>query len=95
MGFCDDSGLGIGGVWLKPHRLGKDLVWRHPWLEDIIANLVSSTNTEGRITNSNLELAALILHEATLIAEVQEAHMAAPCYGSDNAPTISWSLREA
>ena len=49
----------------------------------------------GAITNSNLELAALILHEATLIAEVPDASLAAPRSGSDNTPTASWSTKEA
>ena len=43
---------------------------RHPWPPGIIADLVSSTNRDGTITNSDLELAALVLHEATLLAAV-------------------------
>ena len=78
MGFCDASGIRTGGVWLDPSCLGKDLVWRHPWPADIIANLVSSTNREGTITNSDLELSALVLHEATLLAVVPETRLAAP-----------------
>ena len=31
------------------------------------------------ITNSNLELATLILQEATLLEAAPKAHMAAPC----------------
>ena len=60
-----------------------------------IADLVSSTNRDGTITNSDLELAALVLHEATLLAAVPEARRAAPRSGSDNTPTVSWSTREA
>ena len=45
--------------------------------------------------NSDLELAALILHEATLLAAVPEARLAAPRSGSDNTPTVSWSTKEA
>ena len=44
LGFCDASGLRAGGVWLDPSCLGKHLVWRHLWLAEIIADLVSSTN---------------------------------------------------
>ena len=95
MGFCDDSGLRAGIVWLDPSLSGNDLVWRHPWLADIIADLVSSTNREGTITNSNLELAALVLHEATLIVAVLEARLSIPRSGPDNTPTVSWSTKEA
>ena len=47
------------------------------------------------ITNSDLKLAALVLHEATLLAAVPEARLAASCSGSDNTPTISWRTKEA
>ena len=70
-------------------------MWRHPCPADIIANLVSSTNREGTITNSDLELDALVLHEATLLAAVLEIRLAAPHSGSDNTPTVSWSTKEA
>ena len=65
-------------MWLDLSLLGKDLVWRHPWPADIIYDLVSSTNREGTITNSDLELSALVLHEATLLAVVPETRLAAP-----------------
>ena len=74
---------------------GQDLVWRRPWPADIIANLVSAMNREGTIKNSNLELAALVLHEATLLAAVPGARLAAPRSGSYNTLTISWSTKEA
>ena len=95
IGFCDASGLGAGGVWLDPSHLGKDLVWHHPWLSDIIAKLVSSTNRERTITNYNLELVALFLHKATLLAAVTDARLAAPHSGSKNTPTASWSTKES
>ena len=62
LGFFHASGLGDWGVWLDSSRLRKGLVWRHPWPAEIIADLVSSTNREGTIANSDVELAALILH---------------------------------
>ena len=78
LGFCDTSGLGAGGVWLDPDRTGQNLVWRLPWSPDIVANLVSSTNHQGKITNSDIELAALVLQEATLLEAVPKASVAAP-----------------
>ena len=70
-------------------------MWGHPWPPDIIADLVSSTNREGTITNPDLELAALVLHEATLLAAVPEVRLVVPRSGSDNTPTVSWSTKEA
>ena len=93
LGFCNTSGLGAGVVWLDPPCLGKYLVLCHPWPADIITNLVSSTKREGTTTNSDLELAALILHKATLISAVPDARLAAPRSGSDNTLTVSWSTK--
>ena len=70
-------------------------MWIHPWPADIITDLVSSTNREGEITNSDLELAALVLHEATLLTAVHEARLAAPRSRSNNTCTFSWSTKEA
>ena len=95
LGFCDASGLGAGGVWLDPARTGQNLVWRHPWPPYSVASLVSLTNPQGTIANSNLELAALVLQEVTLLKSVPKARMAVPRSGPDNTPTVSWSTREA
>ena len=65
------------------------MMWHHPWPVDIIADLISSMNREGTITNFDLELASLLLHEATLLMAVLEARLAAPFSGSDNTPTVS------
>ena len=94
LGFCEASGLGAGEVWLHPTRTGQNLVWQLPWPPDIVDNLVSSTNPQGKITNSNLELAILVLQEATLLEAVPKASMAAPRSVSDNTSTVSWSTNE-
>ena len=82
-------------MWIDPARTGQNLVWQIPWPPDIVNNLESSTNPQGKITNSDLELAALILQEATLLEAVPKASMTAPRSGSDNTPTVSWSTHEA
>ena len=93
MGLYDASGIGEGGLWLDPSCLGQDLVWRHPWTEDTISNLASSTNREGTVKKFDLELAALILYKATLLTAVPEVRMATPCSGLDNTPTFNWIKR--
>ena len=82
-------------MWINPTRTGQNLVWRHPLPPEIIASLVSLTNPQGTITNSDIEPAALILQDATLLKSFPKARMAAPHSGSDNTPTVSWSTREA
>ena len=91
MGFCNVLGLRSGGVWLNMSCSGKYLVWHHFWPADIVENLVSSTNRQGAITNYNMELSAIILHEATLIAAVPEARLDLPHSGLDNTQAVSWS----
>ena len=95
LGFFDASGLGAGGVWLDPARTGQNLVWQLPWPPDIVASLVSSTNPQDTIANSDLKLAALVLQEAILLEAVPKASMTAPCSCSDNTPTFFWSTHEA
>ena len=52
------------GVLINPNEHGINFAWRVKWPADIVQKLVSFTNTEGTITNSDLELAVLVLHEA-------------------------------
>ena len=60
VGYTNALGLGCVGVWIHPSEDGVHCVWSLPWTEEIMADLVSSHNTQGRITNSDLELAALV-----------------------------------
>ena len=50
---------------------------------------------EDNITNYDLELSALVLHGATLLAAVPTVRMAVPQSGLNIMSTISWSKREA
>ena len=70
-------------------------MWRHPWPPDIVKALILDRNPEGTLTNSDLDIAALVLHEATLLDTCLEATMAAPRSVLDNTTTVSWSTREA
>ena len=65
MGYTNASGLGCRGVWIDPNEDNIHYVWRLLWMEDIKADLVSFDNPQGRITNYDLELALLVLQEAT------------------------------
>ena len=81
-------------MWLDPAGTGHNLVWRHPWPADVTSELVSLTNSNGAITNSDLELTTLVLQEATLHKAPPKDLMAALRSGSDNTPTVSWSTRK-
>ena len=64
-------------------------------LEDIRTDLVSFDNLQGRITNSDLELAALVLQEATFPFICHSPTWRDPFTGSDNTPTVAWSFQES
>jgi hypothetical protein len=92
IGYCDASKLGAGGVWF-PGSARTDLppiVWRVAWPPDIQAALVSVSNPTGTISNSDLEMAGLLLHYLVLecLADLKHVHVAAWC---DNTPTVSWA----
>ena len=95
MRFYNASIPRAAGMWLNPSSSSYSLVCRHPCLPDIINDLFLVTNPVVNLTNSNLELATLVLHESTLLSTVPEASMAAPRSRSDNTPTILWSMHEA
>jgi hypothetical protein len=73
--YYDASKLGAGGVWL----LGIYL------LQPV--NVVSFSNPNGTITNSDLEMAGMVLHYLVLehLTRPRHVHVAAWC---DNMPTV-------
>ena len=67
LGFCKDSGIGVGGIWINHTKSGTKSVWCHPWTSGITNELVLDTNKGGTLTNSNLEVAYLVPHGDTLL----------------------------
>ena len=82
-------------MWLNLSATGHNLVWWHPCPTDATAELFLFANPHGTIINSDLELAALVLQESTLLKAVPKACIYAPRSGFDNIPTISWSTLKA
>ena len=64
VGYSIASVIWCRGVWIYPNEDGVRYVWLLPCPEDIMADLVSSNNPQGRITNYYIDLAALVLQEA-------------------------------
>jgi hypothetical protein len=90
VGYCDASKLGAGGVWLSGTLHLSPIVWRLEWPPDIQQNIVSFTNPNGSITNSDLEMAGMLAHYLVLehVVLLRHVHVAAWC---DNTPTVSWT----
>ena len=90
IGFCDASAHGAGGVWFAGEQPLHPTVWRVPWPPIIQTRLVTFHNPDGTISNSDLEMAGMLLHYLVLeqLAPLRHIHVAAWC---DNTPTVSWT----
>ena len=61
MDICDALSIGVGGVIVGKNRGCTPIVFRLQWPPDITANVKSASNPNGMITNSDLEMAGLLL----------------------------------
>ena len=98
IGYCDASGWGAGGVWFSGTRPLPPTVWRVQWPSDVSKALVSDANPKGYLTNSDLEMAGVLLHQLVL-AHLVPLHHVRSIIHCDNSPSVSWvtnmSLRSA
>ena len=93
IGYCDAAKQGAGGVWFGGTKGLRPTVWRMSWPKDIQDRFWSSDNPKGDITNSDLEMAALLFHWLVLeqlVPDLRHEHVEA---WSDNTPTVSWATR--
>jgi hypothetical protein len=96
-GYCDASAFGAGGVWFGGKKKLKPIVWRVQWPKDVTDAVVSDSNPHGRLTNSDLEMAGVLLQEAVLEATIGLSAMASTqtAIGCDNSPAVAWTARMA
>jgi hypothetical protein len=94
VGITDASGHGLGGVIIGENKAVPPVVFRLQWPADITASIVSDDNPNGMITNSDLEMAGLLMLWLVMeeVCEVENAHVA---LFSDNSPTVHWVQRLA
>ena len=94
VGITDASGHGLGGVIIGERRAVAPIVFRLQWPQDITDNIISDANPTGTITNSDLEMAGLLMLWLVMeeVCRVQDAHVA---LFSDNSPTVHWVQRLA
>jgi hypothetical protein len=96
IGYCDASAFGAGGVWFGGVTKMEPFVWRVEWPPDITNSVVSDKNPSGTITNSDLEMAGVLLHEAVLEAHLGPAMQGTQiAIGCDNSPAVAWTTRMA
>jgi len=85
----DASGIGMGGFWLSPTQR---CLWRAPFTATVRRELITATNVSGTLTNSDLELAAL-LTGAVHCAQNLPARYEHILLASDNTPAVAWANR--
>jgi hypothetical protein len=90
VGYHDAAAERAGGVWFSFVDNMPPVVWQAAFPHDIASEVVSDGNPEGRLTNSNLELAAEVM--AVGIALVLAPKVKHVLLGTlfDNTPTVSW-----
>ena len=84
IGHCDASGSGAGGVWFSGTRCMIPTVWRVQFPPDITAAVVSDSNPTGSLTNSDLEMAGVLLHHLVLETLIRTKH----CHWAT--PSVAW-----
>ena len=95
IGIVDASSHGVGGVVFGEKSECVPTVFRWEWPEDITSDVKSFANPNGSITNSDLEMAGILLLWLVMEAvcgPLQEKHVA---LFSDNSPSVAWVTRLA
>jgi hypothetical protein len=95
VGVVDASSHGVGGIIFGELSECPPTVFRTQWPPDITANAVSVANPKCTITNSDLELAGLVilwLMMEHVCGPLKEKRVA---LFSNNSPTVSWVQRMA
>ncbi len=94
VGITDASGHGLGGVIVGERKGVPPTVFRLQWPEDITRNIISDDNPTGTLTNSDLEMAGLLMLWLVMedVCDITDAHVA---LFSDNSPTVHWVQRLA
>jgi hypothetical protein len=95
IGHSDACALGAGGVWSNGlKKIPRPFLWQVKWPEDIVNNLVTSSNPSGTISINDLELAGLVLNWLALEYSNQVPlafhHVGVFC---DNSSAVAWTSR--
>ena len=89
-GIVDASGEGVGGVVFGMKIGCKPTVFRFKWPASITSQLKTQSNPAGTITNSDLEMAGLVLLWLVvehIVGDLKHKHI---LLLSDNSPSVSW-----
>eukprot|EP00957_Ditylum_brightwellii_P131027 9994619-Ditylum_brightwellii.AAC.2 len=88
--YCNVAASGAGGAWFTTFKHSDPIVWRHIWSEDIRQAVILNSNPKGRLTNSDLKLAAKVIHFSIALVTHPMRHLTMLAL-SDNLATVHWS----
>jgi hypothetical protein len=95
VGVTDASSFGVGGIIVGERWAIPPTVFRYQWPDIITQAVKSDANPNGTLTNSDLEMAALLLLFLVIegvVGDIANAHVA---LYSDNSPSVHWVQRLA
>ena len=91
-GTADASGQGMGGVWLSADPTFQPTLWRTEFPRGIQSQLVSTDNPNGKISNSDLELAGQIAAQ-DIIVQIRDCRERTLSLFTDNVCARSWQRK--
>jgi len=95
IGIKDASGHGVGGIIVGEKMGCPPTVFRLKWPEYISNDINTAENPRGRLTNSDLELAGLLLLWLVMEDVCKPPPACHVALFSDNQPTVHWVERLA
>ena len=61
VGVKDASGHGVGGIIVGENKACAPTLFRFEWPDDIKCEIISNSNPSGKLTNSDMECAGLLM----------------------------------
>ena len=95
VGICDAAKEGAGGVILGEQDSCVPTVFRLEWPQEVRDAMLTQQNPTGSLTNSDLEMAGLLLLWLVIEAVCPDLRHKHVAVFSDNTPTVSWVDRLA
>jgi len=95
IGIVDAAKEGVGGVVFGETEACIPTVFRLEWPKEIQDQVITFTNKTGTLTNSDLEMAGLLLLWLVMEATVSNLKFKHVALFSDNSPSVSWVERMA
>jgi hypothetical protein len=95
VGIVDASGHSAGGVVLGENSACTPVVFRWEWPEDIKQDIKTFSNPSGRLSNSDLEMAGLVILWLVIEGVCVDLREKRVTLFSDNSSTVGWVTRLA